>query len=105
MVFCFAWTVTAQEEADLTALESQRPKVVYVVGSVQIAVWENERKGRYGSYTEKNFKIERRYRKDDGTWHSSSYFNESQLLELKAALEKAIMEEYVSTKAGADDQD
>jgi hypothetical protein len=74
-----------------------KPKIVYKIGSVQVAVWENPKEGKYGSYTEKNFKVERIYKSDD-KWESTNYYSADELLQLKAVIDKAIMEEVVLSK-------
>lgn len=87
----FATTCFSQEE-QLT--EKQKPKATYQVGKAKVTVWEN--KNADGS-TRKNFKIEKVYKKED-YWKTSSYFNEKDLLHLKAAIDKAISEESVNTE-------
>jgi hypothetical protein len=69
---------------------NNKPKVTYQVGSAKIAVWENP--GEQG--IRKNFKVERVYR-NAGKWMTSNYFNEKELLELKAVIDKAIAGEDV----------
>jgi len=77
-----------------TTNKRQRPKATYKVGSAKVTVWVN--KGSDGT-TWKNFKIERIYKKDD-KWLTTNYFTEKELLELRAALDKAISEEAVKSK-------
>lgn len=68
-----------------------KPKATYQVGSAKITVWENiNSKGE----TWKNFTIEKVFKKE-GKWETTSSFNASELLELQAALEKAISEQVV----------
>jgi len=55
-----------------------------------VTVWENE--GEYGTW--KNFEIEKLYKKDD-KWLTTNSFNERELLQLRAAIDKAIDEEVV----------
>lgn len=74
--------------------KGQKPKVEYKVGSAIITVWTNKRKdGR----TWKNFTVKKIYKKDD-KWLSSDSFNETELMELKAVVDKVIAEETVTKK-------
>ena len=77
---------------------NSKPKIVYKIGSVRVSVWDNPKEGKYGSYTEKNFKVERIYKSDD-KWESTNYYNADELLQLKAVIDKAIAEELVIEKA------
>ncbi len=88
---------TTQEDKDN---EAKKPKATYQVGSAKVTVWENTDK--YGS-TWKNFKIEKIYKKG-GEWKTTSYFDEKELLELKTALDKAILEESVKIKTPSKDE-
>ena len=78
----------------ITANAQNKPKSTYTVGKSKVTVWENKKKGKYGEYTEKNFKIEKVYKKDD-KWESTNYFNTEELLQLRAAIDKAINKEVV----------
>ncbi len=71
-----------------------KPKSTYQVGSSKVTVWVNKNKD--GS-TWKNFKVEKVYKKDD-KWGTTDSFTDSELLELKAAIDKAISEESVKIK-------
>jgi hypothetical protein len=77
-----------------TTNKRQKPKATYKVGSAQVTVWVNKRSD---GTTWKNFKVEKLYKKDD-KWQTTNSFNETELLELKAALDKAISEEAVKSK-------
>jgi len=77
-----------------TTNKRQKPKATYKVGRAQVTVWVN--KSSDGT-TWKTYKIEKLYKKDD-KWLTTNYFNEKELLELKAALDKAISEEAVKSK-------
>ncbi len=77
--------------------QDNKPKATYRVGKAKVTVWENEKTGKYGDYTEKNFKVERIYKKDD-QWETTNYFYLAELLELRAAIDKAISEEAVKTE-------
>lgn len=94
MLVCFTLTNYAQ---DTTKTVKQRPLATYQVGSAKVIVWENQ--GEKGTW--KNFELEKVYLKD-GKWKTTNSFNSSELLELKAAIDKAIAEESVNveTKEG-----
>ena len=77
---------------------NSKPKIVYKIGSVRVSVWDNPKEGKYGSYTEKNFKVERIYKSDD-KWESTNYYNADELLQLKAVIDLAIGEELVVTNS------
>lgn len=77
-----------------TTNKRQKPKATYKVGVAQVTVWVNKRSD---GTTWKNYKIEKNYKKDD-KWLTTNYFDEKELLELKAALDKAISEEAVKSK-------
>lgn len=81
----FALTSFAQDS------EKQKPKATYQVGAAKVVVWENKRED---GTTWKNFKVEKVYKKGD-EWKTTNSFDEKELLELKAALDKAISEESV----------
>jgi hypothetical protein len=87
---CLAGAISAQEK-------SNTPKAKYKSGSALVTVWENEAEGKYGTYTKLNFKVERVYKKDE-EWISTNNFTLEQLMELKAAIDKAILEEGVEVK-------
>lgn len=89
---CFSGTINAQE----TTTEKKRPVATYQVGSAKVIVWENKKKD--GS-TWKNYKIEKEYQTKDGDRKTSSSFNSTELLELKAVLEKAIEAEGIKEKS------
>jgi len=71
-----------------TNQDKTRPIATYQVGSAKVIVWENT--GKYGPW--KNFEIEKIYLKED-KWLTSNSFNQTELLELKAAIEIAIEKE------------
>jgi len=76
------------------ALSQNRPSATYLSGAAKVSVWENQKEGRHGSWTEKNFKVEKIYKKDD-KWETTSYFDLEDLLHLRAAIDRAIAEEAV----------
>jgi basic membrane lipoprotein Med (substrate-binding protein (PBP1-ABC) superfamily) len=90
LLLCFTLIGFAQ---DTTQTNKHKPKAVYKVGAAKITVWENN--GKNGTW--KNFKVEKIYMKDD-EWKTSSSFNEKELLDLKAAIDKAIAEENIKQK-------
>jgi hypothetical protein len=90
LAICFAGTINAQEKTN-------SPKTEYKSGSSKVTVWENEKTGKHGDYSELSFKVEKVYKKDD-KWESTNYFNLEELMELKAAIDKAILEEGVEVK-------
>jgi len=92
LLACFALTSYSQDTLQ-NKQDKQKPKATYKVGSARVTVWEND--GKYGTW--KNFEIEKVYMKD-GKFKSSNSFDESELLELKAAIDKAILEEQVLIK-------
>ena len=83
---CFTVTSYAQE----IVKEKKKPVATYQVGKAKVIVWENVNKD---GDTWKSYQIEKRYQTKDGEWKSSSSINDSELLELKKAIEKAILEE------------
>lgn len=70
------------------------PIATYQVGTSKIIVWENKRND--GSIW-KNFQVEKMYKKGD-EWKTTNYFNQTELLELKAAINEAINQEVVIKK-------
>jgi hypothetical protein len=74
--------------------KGQRPKAEYKLGSAIITVWVNKRSD---GTTWKNFRVKKIYKKDD-KWLSSDSFSETELLELKAVIDKVISEETVTKK-------
>lgn len=92
LLACIALTGFSQDTTH-TQRDKQKPKATYQVGSAKVTVWEN--KGKHGTW--KNFKVEKVYKKAD-KWMTTNSFNEKELLELKAAIDKAIAEESVKVK-------
>jgi len=91
-----ACLVTTSYSQDTTTVkkEKHKPKATYQVGSSKVTVWEN--KGKDG-LTWKNFKVDKVYQKE-GKWMTTNSFNETELMELKSAIDKAIAEESVRVK-------
>lgn len=91
LIVCFSLTSYTQS----TTKEKQKPKETYQVGSAKVVVWENKKKD---GTTWKNFQIEKIYQTKDGEWKASNSFNDAELLELKSAIDKAIIEENIEEK-------
>jgi len=87
----------------LTSYSQDKPKATYRVGNSKVTVWENEREGKYGKFTAKNFKVEKVYKKGE-EWKSTNSFNLTELLQLRAAIDKAISEEGVKIKEGTGEE-
>ncbi len=81
--------------------QDNKPKATYQVGVAKVTVWENEREGKYGKFIAKSFKVEKIYKKDN-QWESTDNFNLKELLQLRAAIDKAIDEEGVKITEGED---
>jgi hypothetical protein len=77
-----------------TQQQDNKPKATYQVGSSKVVVWENIKSD---GTTWKNFQVEKIYKKGD-EWATTNSFNETELIELKAAIDKAISEEAVTKK-------
>ena len=78
----------------LTSYSQNKPKATYMVGKSKVSVWETEKQGEFGKFTTKNFKIEKVYKK--GTeWKTTNSFDLTELLQLRAAIDKAISNEGV----------
>lgn len=88
----------------MTSYSQNKPKATYRVGSSKVTVWENEREGKYGKFTSKDFKVEKIYKKEGEEWKSTNYFNLTELLQLRAAIDKAISEEGVKIKEGTGEE-
>ena len=78
----------------LTSYSQNKPKATYRVGSAKVTVWETEREGKYGKFIAKDFKVEKIYKKGE-KWKTTDSFNLTELLQLRAAIDKAINEEGV----------
>jgi hypothetical protein len=91
--FLLAITVLVGHAQEATQ-EKQKPKAVYQVGAAKVVVWENKRED---GITWLNFQVEKVYKKED-EWHTTNSFNANELLELRAALDKAIAEENVKVR-------
>lgn len=87
----FTFTGFAQDKQDA---EKQKPKATYQIGSAKVIVWENKKED---GTTWKNFQVEKVYKKGD-EWKTTNSFSDTELLELKTAIDKAISEEAVKVK-------
>ena len=83
----------------LTSYSQNKPKATYRVGSAKVTVQENEVEGKYGKFIAKDFKVEKIYKKGD-EWKTTNYFNLTELMQLRAAIDKAINEEGVIIEEG-----
>ena len=92
LLMCFALTSYSQDT--ITTKEKKKPKATYQIGFVKVTVWENKTKD---GNIRKDYQIEKIYKKND-KWFATNIFNESELLELKAAIDKTIAEESVKVK-------
>ncbi|MFH2141278.1 MAG: hypothetical protein ABIJ97_02560 [Bacteroidota bacterium] len=75
----------------------------YMVGKAKVTVCENQKEGKFGEYTELNFKLEKIYKKDD-KWQSTNYYSLDELLQLRVAIDKAINEEAVIIQEEIEDK-
>lgn len=78
--------------------ENNKPKATYQVGKAKVTVWEKKINGKNGEFTVKNFEVEKIYKKGE-KWETTNNFSETELLQLKAAIDKAISEEGVKESA------
>jgi len=83
----------------LTSYSQDKPKTTYRVGSSKVTVWETEREGKYGKFIAKDFKVEKIYKKGE-EWKTTNSFNLTELLQLRAAIDKAMNEEGVIIEEG-----
>ncbi|MEQ9466651.1 MAG: hypothetical protein RLN88_04515 [Ekhidna sp.] len=87
-VIAFSQDVKDPQAAD----EGQRPKAEYKLGSAIVTVWVNKKSD---GTTWKNFQVKKIYKKE-GKWLSTNSFDETELLELKAVIDRVISEEAVT---------
>lgn len=88
----------------LTGYSQDKPKATYRVGSSKVTVWETEREGKYGKFIAKDFKVEKIYKKGE-EWKMTNSFDLTELLQLRAAIDKAINEEGVKIEEGDKEED
>ncbi len=96
-IFIFSFYSFAQSPKLSAYTSKKKPVRTYKMGKTSIAVWETEKKGKFGKYTLKNFKVVKSYKKDE-EWKETNYYSMEELLQLKAIIEKAILEEGVKNK-------
>lgn len=78
---------------------TEKPKVIYQTGAAKVTVLENKELGKSGEVTVKSFEIENVYKKDEQQ-KINNQFDETELLQLKSAIDKAIKGEHVKLKDG-----
>ena len=93
VVLCFTFTSYSQD----------KPKATYQVGKSKVTVWETEKEGKYGKFTAQDYKVEKVYKKGE-EWKSTNSFTLTELLQLRAAIDKAINEEGVKVKEGTKEE-
>lgn len=81
LFFCFSFTGFVQ----------QKPKAVYKVGPAKVVVWLNKNKD---GEIARDFKVEKEY-VQAGQAKTTDHFNERELLQLKAAIDKALAAERI----------
>jgi hypothetical protein len=86
LVICLTLTSYSQE--------TKKHETTYRVGPALVTVWEEQRTGIYGEFTSKSFKIEKLYKKEN-EWKRTNIFDLTELLQLRAAIGKALSEEGV----------
>jgi hypothetical protein len=95
LIVGFALTGFQHDAANVAKQEKQKPKATYQVGKAKVVVWEN--KSSDGT-TWKNFEVENVYKAKDGKWKTTNQFDETELLQLKNAIDKAIYGETITEK-------
>jgi hypothetical protein len=103
LIACFTSTIYSQDKQDTIKIKD-KPKTSYRVGKSIVTVWEKLVDGKHGKFTSKEFKVEKIYKKGD-KWETTSSFNLNELLQLRAAIDKAINEEGVKTNNDTDEID
>ena len=77
--------------------QSTRPRKILRCGGVRAVVWRNEQTSGDGdSFTVESVKFNRRYRKNDGEWDSSTSFRKNDLPKLAVVCQRAY--EYLNMK-------
>jgi hypothetical protein len=72
------------------------PKKRFRCGGVAASVWENERTADGRTFTVESVTFSRRYKKNDGSWDSSSSFRPNDLPKLQVVCVRAY--EYLNAK-------
>ena len=81
----------------LTSYSQDKSKTIYQVGNSKVTVWKNEKEGEYGKFIAKNFQVEKIFKQGE-EWKTTNSFSLTELLQLRAAIDKAINEEGVKVK-------
>jgi hypothetical protein len=97
MVAYITTTIYSQKQHDTLKIKDKN-KITYRVGKSIVSMTEKQSHGKYGEYTAKEFKVEKIYKKGDN-WESTNTFNLTELLQLRAAIDKAISEEGIKTES------
>ena len=71
-------------------MEKQNPRKTFRAGSVRASIWDNEVKLANGEAVNMpKICVERRYKNEQGEWHSSNHFNINELAKLQAVIRAA----------------
>lgn len=81
----------------LSTQSYSQTKTEYKIGSAAVTVTQKTVKGKYGEFEKKTYQVEKIY-KDRDQWKSTDKFDRDELLQLRAAIDKAILEEAVEVK-------
>jgi hypothetical protein len=95
LITCCLSTIQSQDKIDTTKI--QEKVTSYRIGKAVVTVIEKQRQGKYGEFTAKDFKVEKIYKKGDN-WESTNTFDLTELLQLRAVIDKVISEESVKIK-------
>jgi hypothetical protein len=88
------WAMTPAAHAQDTG----RPRATYRAGACKVTVWDNTKEGEHGEELGRNFHVAKVVRKR-GRWEVSQYYTLSELLELRAAIDRAVMEEGIHVES------
>lgn len=77
--------------------QADGPKAKYRVGPSLVTVWEEHKEGKYGSYMELTFDLEKLYKAND-EWRSTNTYTLEELLKLRLAIDRALEEEGVEVE-------
>ena len=56
-IFSFATSIIFGQNQKLSAYSDNKPSATYKMGRISVAVWEKQKEGKYGPYTEKTLKL------------------------------------------------
>lgn len=99
LIVCCLSTMQSQDKLDTTKIQEKVKS--YRIGKALVTVIERQRQGKYGEFTAKDFKVEKIYKKGD-SWESTNLFDLTELLQLRAVIDKTIGEEGVKIKDESD---